>query len=54
MMTKRDAEKTSASSRPREISSQELFRGQNRLVIDHQGEKYRLQITRNGKLILQK
>ncbi|MET0070339.1 MAG: hemin uptake protein HemP [Candidatus Thiodiazotropha sp.] len=36
------------------LNSAELFRGQNRLVIMHQGGEYLLQITRQGKLILTK
>jgi hemin uptake protein HemP len=36
------------------LNSAELFQGQNRLVIMHQGGEYRLQITRQGKLILTK
>jgi hemin uptake protein HemP len=36
------------------VSSKELF-GENReIVIEHDGERYRLRITRRGKLILQK
>ncbi|MEM8944796.1 MAG: hemin uptake protein HemP [Planctomycetota bacterium] len=38
----------------REVSSQELFRGERTVVIAHAGEQYRLMITRNDKLILQK
>ncbi len=36
------------------LSTVELFRGHNRIEIDHKGETYRLQITRQGKLILTK
>lgn len=35
-------------------SSAELFRGHERLVIEHRGEEYLLRITRQGKLILTK
>jgi hemin uptake protein HemP len=31
-----------------------LFRGRQEILIAHQGETYRLRITRNGKLILTK
>ena len=41
-------------SPPRIISSEELFGGAKLVVIDHAGEQYRLTITKNGKLILQK
>ena len=36
------------------LSTAELFRGHNRIEIEHKGETYRLQITRQGKLILTK
>ena len=39
---------------PRIIRSEELFAGGKLVVIDHAGEQYRLTITKNGKLILQK
>ena len=38
----------------REITSTELLRGENELLIRHGEELYRLKLTRNGKLILQK
>ena len=38
----------------REISSSELLRGETELLIRHGDELYRLKLTRNGKLILQK
>lgn len=36
------------------VSSRQLFDGQNEIVIEHQGDDYRLRITSNGKLILTK
>ncbi len=36
--------------RPPRISSSELFHGQRHIVIVHDGEEYRLQITKAGKL----
>ena len=36
------------------LSTAELFRGHSRIEIEHKGETYRLQITRQGKLILTK
>ena len=39
---------------PREVSSQTLLQGHSTLLIEHQGEVYRLQLTRQGKLILTK
>ena len=38
----------------REVSSTELLRGETELLIRHGEEIYRLKLTRNGKLILQK
>lgn len=38
----------------REIPSNDLFQGNRTIVISHAGEQYRLMITRNDKLILQK
>lgn len=38
----------------REVSSEELLRGRSELLIRHGEELYRLRLTRNGKLILQK
>ena len=60
------SEPTSQSSEPpsrepaawptgtRVIDSEQLFAGERTVVIRHAGEYYRLQITRNDKLILQK
>lgn len=39
---------------PRVIDSSELLAGQHEIWIQHAGEIYRLRLTRNGKLILQK
>ncbi len=36
------------------ISSQQLFATQTEVIIEHNGENYRLRITSNGKLILTK
>jgi hemin uptake protein HemP len=36
------------------IDSRWLFKGSNRLTINHSGEAYQLRITRSGKLILTK
>ncbi|MBI3462356.1 MAG: hemin uptake protein HemP [Planctomycetes bacterium] len=38
----------------RQLESQELLRGEREVLILHSGEVYRLRLTRNGKLILQK
>jgi hemin uptake protein HemP len=39
---------------PRRMRSEEILHGELEVLIDHQGETYRLRQTRNGKLILQK
>jgi hemin uptake protein HemP len=36
------------------VGSQELLKGKKELIIEHQGRLYRLQATRQGKLILTK
>jgi hemin uptake protein HemP len=36
------------------VRSEELFAGQRVLLIEHAGQRYRLLITRNERLILQK
>lgn len=36
------------------LSSEDLFRGDRQLVIVHGDQEYRLQLTRQGKLILTK
>ena len=38
----------------REVDSAELLRGERQVVIRHGDESYRLILTRNGRLILQK
>lgn len=39
---------------PGAVSAELLFRGAKEIVIRHQGDDYRLRITRNDKLILTK
>ena len=38
----------------RVLRSEDLMRGAREVVIRHDGQEYRLQVTRNGKLILVK
>lgn len=38
----------------RSVESEQLFEGQKQLIIRHAGEQYRLILTRNNRLILQK
>lgn len=39
---------------PRMVSSHTLFQGEREIGIEHAGSLYRLKITRQGKLILNK
>ncbi|HVW54338.1 MAG TPA: hemin uptake protein HemP [Rhizobiaceae bacterium] len=43
-----------SSSPSRTILSEQLFRGTHEIGIEHHGALYRLKITRQGKLILNK
>ena len=44
----------SAQEGPRRVYSPALFRGDREVLIIHQGQEYRLRITRADKLILTK
>lgn len=46
--------KRGAASLPGAVSAELLFGGAKEIVIRHQGDDYRLRITRNDKLILTK
>ena len=46
--------RSDASSLSRTVTSEALFGGQREIGIDHRGALYRLKITRQGKLILNK
>ncbi len=39
---------------PRRISSDQLLQGERRVIIEHEGQDYILQRTRQGRLILTK
>lgn len=41
-------------SEPRHVQSRDLFAGRTEICIEHEGSVYRLKITRQGKLILNK
>ncbi|WP_438752534.1 hemin uptake protein HemP [Pararhizobium sp. O133] len=43
-----------ANQTQRIVESRELFRGDNEILISHDGAIYRMKITRQGKLILNK
>ena len=49
-----NARSTNETDAPARLRSRDLFRSSNRVEIEHRGETYRLQITRQGKLILTK
>lgn len=36
------------------VRAEDLFRDSHELIIEHQGQEYRLRLTRNDKLILNK
>ncbi len=42
------------SQTQRILESRDLFRGQTEILISHEGAIYRMKITRQGKLILNK
>lgn len=48
------ARPTGSDGRPLQLTSETLLRGQRLVEIVHNGEVYRLQATRLGKLILTK
>lgn len=41
-----------ATDEPRQVSSRDLLSGGKELVIVHDGRRYYLRVTQNGKLIL--
>jgi hemin uptake protein HemP len=45
---------TAAARAPRTVSSRDLLGGEKLLIIEHEEEVYRLQLTAAGKLILTK
>ena len=45
---------TDPRSSDQSVDSRELLRGRRELHIRHEGEVYRLRVTRNGRLILNK
>lgn len=49
-----ESEQAPAPEAARTISSEELLQGSRELSIRHGEDIYRLRVTRNGKLILQK
>ena len=49
-----DREDAPTGETPRVLSAEELFAGKREVWIELDGVRYRLRITRRGKLILQK
>ena len=47
-------QRDTADGRPQPLPSEQLLRGRRLVEIEHNGEVYRLQATRLGKLILTK
>lgn len=43
-----------ATGEPPHLSTAQLFRDCNEILIEHRGERYRLRLTRQDKLILTK
>jgi hemin uptake protein HemP len=59
MMSRDDAEQAMpkhmpAVPKPRRLKVSELLAGEREVVLEHDGQDYRLRITANGKLILTK
>lgn len=54
MTESRPTPATPEPGKVRVVPSTDLFQGERLIVITHSGEQYRLTITRNDKLILQK
>jgi len=54
MIVSRDKPATPPPAPLRPLSERELFQGRHEVEIEFRGERYRLRITRNDKLILTK
>ncbi|WP_082074562.1 hemin uptake protein HemP [Martelella endophytica] len=52
--TDRGEAREKQSETPAVLESDTLFRGASEIIIRHQGADYRMKITRQGKLILNK
>lgn len=50
----KDNERRKAAALPRHVSAIELFGDAREVILEHDGQLYRLRITANGKLILTK
>lgn len=54
MKRSRGHEALQTAGAQRTVKSEELFRGSKEIYIEHHDDRYRLMITRSGKLILNK
>ena len=54
MVSNKDAAPAAAAAGRNRTTSAELLKGERQIVILHEGQEYRLQITKNGKLLLTK
>ena len=54
MSTEPRVQATRATPERKVLRSDELMQGAREVVIRHNGQEYRLQVTRSGKLILTK
>jgi hemin uptake protein HemP len=54
MLENKTARTASPMPSPQVVKAADLLRDQRELFIEHAGERYRLSLTRNGKLILTK
>jgi hemin uptake protein HemP len=52
--SKADAASPAAGGKPRRLKVSSLLEGDREVILDHNGQDYRLRITANGKLILTK
>lgn len=48
------ADPDTTTPRPPRVPSEEIFLGEGKIVIEHNGEEYILRITRQNKLLLTK
>lgn len=49
-----ESEQREATDSSPVLRTEELFKGNREICIEHEGKRYRLRITRRNKLILQK
>ena len=54
MTTIAPSKSSQSPPRPQIINSADLLKGQCELWIEHEGEMYRLRVTKTGKLLLKK